>query len=72
MHQPDEVRRRPKVIRTRHFVCGGSDTRSLNTVALQKKVAVKFFPQFSSGTWRQVQNYRSVVYLSFDSERWLG
>jgi hypothetical protein len=36
------------------------------------KIAVKFFPQFSSGTWRQVQNYRAVVHLSFDSERWLG
>jgi hypothetical protein len=36
------------------------------------KIAVKFFPQFSSGTWRQVQNDRAVVHLSFDSERWLG
>jgi hypothetical protein len=45
----------------------GSDTLSLNAVALQ--IAFKFFPQFSSGTRRQVQNYRAVVHLSFDSER---
>jgi hypothetical protein len=67
MQRPDEVRRRRTVIRPRHFVCDGSDTLSLNAVALQ--IAFKFFPQFSSGTWRQVQNYRAVVHLSFDSER---
>lgn len=45
--RPDKVRRRRPVIRSRHIVCGGPNTPSMNTVALQ--IAVKFFPQFSSG-----------------------
>jgi hypothetical protein len=48
LHRPDEVRRRRTVIRPLRFVCDGPDTLSLNTVNLQ--IAVKFFPQFSSGT----------------------
>jgi hypothetical protein len=37
--------------------------------AAAPQIAVKFFPQFSGGAWRQIQDYRAVVHFSFYSER---